>query len=46
MNNGIMRSAVMLRVSESVIDSVRIAVPEPMEWQGIRNEIDAAMICT
>ena len=28
----------------AVADRVRFAVPQPTEWQGVRDQIDAAMI--
>ena len=34
----------MLRVSDCVADCVRLAIPQPTEWQRIGNQIDAAMI--
>ena len=34
----------MLRVSDGIRDGVRLAVPQPTEWQRIGNQIDAAMI--
>ena len=34
----------MLRVSDSVRDCIRFAVPQPTEWQHVGNQIDAAMI--
>jgi hypothetical protein len=32
------------RVADCVIDSVRLTVPQPTEWQRIGNQIDAAFI--
>ena len=43
-NHGMMRSAVMLRVSDCITDSVWSAIQEATEWQRIANQIDAAMI--
>jgi hypothetical protein len=43
-DHSIMRSAAMLRVTDSVRDGIRPAVPEPTEWQGIGNQIEAAFI--
>jgi len=43
-NHGIMRAAAMLRVSDCVRDSIRLAIPQPTEWQRIGNQIDAAFI--
>jgi hypothetical protein len=34
----------VLRVSDGVRDGVRLAVPQPTEWQRIGNQIDAAFI--
>ena len=34
----------MHRVADSVCDGIRFAIPQPTEWQHMRNEIDAAMI--
>ena len=34
----------MLRVVNCVADCVWLAVPKPTEWQGIGNQINAAMI--
>src|SRR5262245_43155750 len=39
-----MRPAVMLRVPDCIADRIRLAVPQPTEWQGIADQIDAAMI--
>ena len=34
-NHGIMRPAEMLRVTDYIADPVRLAVPQPTEWQRI-----------
>ena len=34
----------MLRISDCIRDAIRLAIPQPTEWQHVRNEIDAAMI--
>jgi hypothetical protein len=34
----------MLRVSDCVRDRIRLAIPQPTEWQRIGNQIDAAFI--
>jgi hypothetical protein len=34
----------MLRVADCVAERVRLAIPQPTEWQRVGNEIDAAMI--
>ena len=43
-NHGIVRPAVMLRVTDCVGDTLSIAIPQPPEWQRIGDEIKAAMI--
>ena len=40
-NHGIMSSAIKLRVANRVI---RLGVPQPTEWQGFGNQIDAAFV--
>jgi hypothetical protein len=32
------------RVADGVRDGIRLAIPQPTEWQRIGNQIDAAMI--
>jgi hypothetical protein len=39
-----LRAAVELRVADCILDCVRLAIPQPTEWQHIGNQIDAAMI--
>jgi hypothetical protein len=39
-----MRPAEKLRVVDCVANCARFAVPQPTEWEGIENQIDAAMI--
>jgi hypothetical protein len=39
-----MLPAVKLRVADCIADSIRLAVPQPTEWQRIGNQIDAAFI--
>ena len=39
-----MQAAEMLRVSDCVGDGVRIAIPQPTEWQRIGNEIEAYLL--
>ena len=36
----------MLRVSDSIRDGIRFAIPEPTEWQQVGNPIGTAMIAT
>ena len=39
-----MCAAAVLGVPDSVIDCIRLAVPQAPEWQRIGNQIDATMI--
>ena|SRR6266496_3979417 len=39
-----MSAAAMLSVPDWIRDGVRLAIPQPTEWQRIGNQIDAAMI--
>src|SRR5439155_5649377 len=34
----------MRRVSDCVRDGIRLAIPKPTEWQGIGNQVNAALI--
>src|SRR6266487_164558 len=43
-NHIIVGASAMRRVSDFVVDCVRLAVPQATEWQRIGNQIDAAMI--
>ena len=43
-NHGTRRAAVELRIPDCILDRIRLAVPQPTEWQCIANQIDAAMI--
>ena len=36
-NDGVMRSAVELRIIDCVADCVRLAIPQPTEWQRIED---------
>ena len=39
-----MKTAVELGIGDRIADSIRLAVPQPTEWQRIGDEIKAAMI--
>ena len=43
-NHSIMLAAAMLCASDGIRDGVRLAVPQPTEWQRIGDQISAAMI--
>jgi hypothetical protein len=43
-NHGIVWLASMFRVPDCVADSVRLAIPQPTEWQRVADQINAAMI--
>jgi hypothetical protein len=43
-NHRIVRAAAMFGVTDCVRDCIRLAVPQPTEWQRVGKEIDAAMI--
>src|SRR5262245_22239904 len=36
-NHGIVRTAVELRISDCIRDGIRLAIPQPTEWQHIGN---------
>jgi hypothetical protein len=41
-----MKTAVELGIGDRIADSIRLAVPQPTEWQRIGDEIKAASIFT
>jgi hypothetical protein len=43
-NHSVMWTAAMLRVADCVVDRIRFAVPQPIEWQRIGTQIDAATV--
>jgi len=43
-NHSLMRATAMLGISDCVRHGIRLAIPQPTEWQNIGNLIDAAMI--
>src|SRR5438309_875243 len=43
-NHSIMRAAEKLSVVDRVADCIRLAIPQPTEWQHIGDQIDAALV--